>query len=72
VVGLRRSGVDQETRNDLKRALRFLFRSNLNTTQAMEQIRAEIRTSPELEYLLSFLHRVRDGRGGRQEEAAKH
>jgi len=72
VVGLRRAGIDQETRNDLKKAHRYLFRSNLNTTQAMELIEREIRPSPELEYLLSFLRRIRAGRGGRQEEASKH
>lgn len=71
VVGLRRSNVNQETRNDLKKAYRILYRSNLNTSQAIERIESEIRRSPELEYLLSFLHKIRGGHGGRQEEAPR-
>lgn len=71
VVGLRRSGVDQETRNDLKKAYRLLYRSNLNTSQAINRIEKDIRRTPELEYLLAFLEKIRLGKGGRQEEAPR-
>jgi UDP-N-acetylglucosamine acyltransferase len=40
-VGLERHGFDEERRTMLKRVYRVLFRSGLNTTQAIARIRAE-------------------------------
>ncbi len=53
-VGLKRHGVSEEVREDIKRAFKFLFRSGLNYTQGLERIRSEINSSPEIIHLLEF------------------
>ncbi len=53
--GLRRQNISQEIRNDLKSANKILFRSNLNLTQAIEKIKSDIKSSKEIEELLTFL-----------------
>jgi UDP-N-acetylglucosamine acyltransferase len=66
--GLRRNGVASEQRNQVGTAFKLLYRSGLNTSQALERVNAEVPVSPTLEYLTSFIERVRDGRLGRQDE----
>jgi len=68
VVGLRRNGISAERRAELKQAYRLLYRSKLNTTQAIERIKAEIPDSEELRYLVDFVRRAREGRAGRQRD----
>ena len=70
VRGLRRNGVDQEQRNQIAKAFKLLYRSELNTSQALERIREEVPDSETLDYLISFIVRVREGRMGRQDETA--
>ncbi len=70
VRGLRRNGVEQEQRNQISKAFKLLYRSELNTTQALERISEEVPPSDTLEYLISFIERVREGRLGRQDETA--
>jgi len=66
--GMRRNGITPEQRTQISTAFKLLYRSGLNTTQAMERIRAEVPRSEPLDYLTSFLDRVREGRLGRQDE----
>jgi UDP-N-acetylglucosamine acyltransferase len=54
-VGLQRRGFEAETISELKKAYRILFRSELNLTQAMEQVRADVKLIPEVKALLDFL-----------------
>ncbi|MGE5644688.1 MAG: acyl-ACP--UDP-N-acetylglucosamine O-acyltransferase [Acidobacteriota bacterium] len=54
-VGLERRGFSEETRNALHKAFRLLTRGELNTSQAVERIRAEIEPSAEIEELLAFI-----------------
>lgn len=54
-TGLERRGFDPSTIDGLQTAFRLLTRANLNTTQALERIRAEVPPSPELEELIAFL-----------------
>jgi UDP-N-acetylglucosamine acyltransferase len=54
-VGLQRRGFPNETIESLQTAFRLLTRAKLNTSQALERIRAEIDASPELEELLKFI-----------------
>lgn len=54
-VGLQRSGMDEATIRELKRAYRLLFRSDLNVTQAMERVQNEIEASPEVRELIRFV-----------------
>ncbi len=68
VRGLRRNGVSQEQRNQISKAFKLLYRSELNTSQALERIAEEVPNSETLEYLISFIVRVREGRLGRQDE----
>jgi UDP-N-acetylglucosamine acyltransferase len=68
IRGLRRNGVASEQRNQVGTAFKLLYRSNINTSQALERIHAEVPVSPTLEYLTSFIERVREGRLGRQDE----
>jgi UDP-N-acetylglucosamine acyltransferase len=54
-TGLERRGFATQTIDGLQTAFRLLTRAKLNTTQALERIRAEIPTSPELEEMIVFL-----------------
>jgi UDP-N-acetylglucosamine acyltransferase len=54
-TGLERRGFSSETIDGLQTAFRLLTRAKLNTTQALERIRAEIPPSAELEEMMAFL-----------------
>lgn len=54
-IGLQRSGMDEETILELKRAYRLLFRSDFNVTQAIERVQTEIEPLPEVKELIRFL-----------------
>jgi UDP-N-acetylglucosamine acyltransferase len=54
-VGMKRRDYPKETIETLHHAFRLLLSSRLNTTQALEQIRAEITDSPETEELVRFI-----------------
>jgi UDP-N-acetylglucosamine acyltransferase len=54
-TGLERRGFGSERVEALHKAFRLLSRAGLNTSQAVERIRAEIETTPELDELLAFI-----------------
>jgi UDP-N-acetylglucosamine acyltransferase len=54
-IGLERRGFPEATRDALHKAFRLLSQSGLNTSQALERIRAEIPASPELDEFLNFI-----------------
>src|ERR1039458_9167979 len=54
-IGLARRGFDKAAIEALQTALRLLTRAGLNTTQAVERIRAEVTASPVVEELLEFI-----------------
>lgn len=54
-VGLQRSGMDEPTIRELKRAYRLLFRSDLNISQAMEQVQSELEPLAEVRELVRFV-----------------
>lgn len=54
-TGLERRGFARETIEHLQTALRLLTRAGLNTSQAVERIRAEIPGCAEVEELLRFI-----------------
>ncbi|AHG90759.1 acyl-[acyl-carrier-protein]--UDP-N-acetylglucosamine O-acyltransferase [Gemmatirosa kalamazoonensis] len=64
-IGLQRSGFDDDTLHELKRAYRLLFRSELILTQAVERGRAELNLDVEqVRQMLDFVEAsVREGRG---------
>jgi UDP-N-acetylglucosamine acyltransferase len=71
LVGLRRAGLSPAVRQAIQQAFRMIYRSNLGLVEALEQVRAEFGTIAEVNYLVDFLDRVRQGRFGRQQETAK-
>ena len=71
VLGLRRAGVSAQSRADLKQAYKLLYRSQLNMSQAVEAIDAEIEPGPERDYLLDFVRQIRFGSNGRQNDAPR-
>lgn len=54
-VGLQRSGMDEDTIRELKRAYRLLFRSDLNVSQAIERVQTELEPLPEVKELIRFV-----------------
>jgi UDP-N-acetylglucosamine acyltransferase len=54
VIGLERKGFSPEQIQNIKAAFRLLLQSNLNTTQAVEAIRAKAQ-SPEVQIILDFI-----------------
>jgi UDP-N-acetylglucosamine acyltransferase len=68
LVGLRRSGIPEESRRALQSAFRTIYRSQLDLEQALEKVSEELGSIPEVAYLVSFLQRMREGRVGRQQE----
>ena len=54
-IGLQRSGMDENTIRELKRAYRLLFRSDLNITQAIERALTELEPLPEVKELVGFV-----------------
>lgn len=54
-VGMERAGIGAESQGAVKQLFRMLYRSNLNTKQAVERIRAEVPPTPEVEGVLKFI-----------------
>jgi UDP-N-acetylglucosamine acyltransferase len=54
-IGLARRGFRKETVEALQTALRLLTRAQLNTTQAIERIRAEVAPCAEVDELIEFI-----------------
>ena len=54
-VGMERRGFSKAAIESLQTALRLLPRSNLNTSQAVERIRAEVPACAEVDELLEFI-----------------
>lgn len=55
IVGLRRNGLSPELRMEIKRAYKILYRSNLNISQAIEQMEQELAGYEEIDHMLRFL-----------------
>jgi len=60
LVGLRRAKFSRELINSIKEAYKFLFQSNLNTAQAIEEIR-KLPPAKELDSLIEFLQTSKRG-----------
>jgi UDP-N-acetylglucosamine acyltransferase len=54
-VGLERRGFSKERVRLIQKAFRILLASKLNTTQALERIRAEVELSDDVQLLLKFI-----------------
>lgn len=60
-IGLERKGLAREAIEELKRAYRTLFRSQLNTSEALARLRAEGWTAPEVGVLVKFIETAERG-----------
>ena len=60
-IGLRRRGFKAETLSKLKAAYKLIYRSNLNLSQALERIRAEIELIPEVRNVIEFIESAERG-----------
>ncbi len=60
-VGLRRANFPPLIREAIKKAYKILFRSNLNTQQALEKIKNELEGISEIEYLCNFIQNSKRG-----------
>jgi len=71
-IGLRRAGFSHETRRAIQAAFELLYRSNLNVSQALEELGRKFHF-PEIAHLTEFIRASKRGicrgdRGGRAEE----
>jgi UDP-N-acetylglucosamine acyltransferase len=70
--GLKRAGMSREDIASLKEAYRLIYRSDLNRTQAVEEVRAQgLHEHGPTEELVSFLLESERGRRGRGREALR-
>lgn len=61
VVGLRRNNIPPEVRDEIKKAYRILYRSNLIVSRAVEQMEQELQSSPEIDHFIRFLRNAERG-----------
>lgn len=60
-IGLERGGFSKERIANIEHAFRLLLRSKLNTSQAVERIRAELRDSDDVEQMVRFIESAERG-----------
>ena len=56
-IGLRRRGFDEAARGRIKEVYRIMWRSNLNTTQALQEIERSLEPSPERDHFVAFVRK---------------
>lgn len=61
VVALKRRGVAQEDRNNMNLAFKYLISDELNTSQAIEKIRAEVPMNEYIEKMIDFIQTSKRG-----------
>lgn len=60
-VGLRRNGFSKERIENIKNAFRILFRSNLNTKQAVDKLKEEFYENEDIEKIITFINKSKRG-----------
>jgi len=60
-LGLRRRGFSNDQIRRIAHAFRLLLAAKLNTTQALDVIKKELRGAPEIDYLLEFIESSKRG-----------
>jgi UDP-N-acetylglucosamine acyltransferase len=60
-VGLERRGFDKDVIEKLHKVFRLLTKAGLNTSQAVERIRAEVTPSVEVQEVLAFIQSSQRG-----------
>jgi UDP-N-acetylglucosamine acyltransferase len=72
IVGMRRLGLGHQVRGELRRAYRLLYRSGLNTSQALDGMRQEGLTSSEVQRLIAFVEGAKRGICGGLRPGERH
>ncbi|MEI6845699.1 MAG: acyl-ACP--UDP-N-acetylglucosamine O-acyltransferase [Candidatus Firestonebacteria bacterium] len=60
-VGLERNGVPENSKEALKKMFRIVFRSGLNTTQALTRVKEETGPDPYVAHFISFVEKSKRG-----------
>ncbi len=60
-IGLQRRGFSNKTIEILEKVYRILFRSKLNTKQALEKIKTELEIIPEVQNIIDFIEKSERG-----------
>jgi UDP-N-acetylglucosamine acyltransferase len=60
VVGMRRAGIGPQVRAEIKEAYKLLYRSGLNVSQALEEIKKSLR-SKEVAHMVAFIEASKRG-----------
>ncbi len=60
-IGLRRRGFNAETLRTLKQTYRLIYRSNLNVSQAIKRIEAEVDQIPQVQNVINFIKKAERG-----------
>ncbi|HEX37735.1 MAG TPA: acyl-ACP--UDP-N-acetylglucosamine O-acyltransferase [Candidatus Cloacimonetes bacterium] len=60
-IGLQRNNFSSETRMILRRLYKIFYKSNLNTTQAIEKIRQDLEMIPEVIHFIDFVEHSERG-----------
>lgn len=66
IIGLKRHGFNLETRKELSRAFKLVYRSSLYLADALEQIEKELLPLPEIKHFVQFCKQSRRGLMGLQ------
>ncbi len=61
LIGLRRAGIAKDAQHTLKAAFKYLFRSGLSKSHALEKIQSELTMCPELQHLIQFVENSERG-----------
>src|SRR5204862_7405726 len=61
LVGLERAGFSPESVKAIKEAFRLIYRSKLNTRQAIEAVRKQIEPREEVTHLIEFIEKSERG-----------
>ena len=60
-IGLERAGTAPEAMRAIKDAFRILYRSDLNTAQALERMQTELGAWPEIQQVVEFVSASKRG-----------
>jgi UDP-N-acetylglucosamine acyltransferase len=60
-IGLQRRGFTEKTINEIKKAYKILFREKRTLKDALEQVKEEFSSSPEIMHLIEFIEKNKRG-----------
>lgn len=60
-IGMERRGVSNEVHEQIRKAFKYLFRSDDTVRNALEKIKAELPHSPDLDHLVEFVEKSERG-----------